>query len=87
MTLIDGRRAANIQPPDVPFDLVARSKLDPAALRRRFPELDVTVKLGAALAVLLIREQELLELKGACSNKSCRLHYAHRGPCDTRLSR
>lgn len=27
------------------------------------------------------REQELLEIKGRCSNKRCTLHYAHRGPC------
>lgn len=35
-------------------------------------------------AVLRDRERELFELKGACSNKSCRLHYAHSGPCDCR---
>lgn len=33
--------------------------------------------------VLGHRERELLELKGPCSNKQCRLHYAHSGPCDT----
>jgi len=31
--------------------------------------------------VLSWREAELLELKGHCSNKACRLHYAHSGPC------
>lgn len=33
--------------------------------------------------ILATRERELLELKGPCSNKTCRLHYAHSGPCDT----
>ncbi len=32
--------------------------------------------------VLADREAELLELKGPCSDPECRLHYAHRGPCD-----
>lgn len=32
--------------------------------------------------VLDTREQELLEIKGPCSNKHCSLHFAHRGPCD-----
>jgi hypothetical protein len=30
----------------------------------------------------VLRERELLELKGPCSNKECRLHYAHSGPCN-----
>jgi hypothetical protein len=34
-------------------------------------------------AVRAVRERELLELKGPCSTKTCRLHYAHSGPCDT----
>jgi hypothetical protein len=38
----------------------------------------------AAEAVLAERERELLELKGPCSNKQCRSHYAHSGPCDCR---
>ena len=42
----------------------------------------LTAKLAAAKAVLADRERELLELKGPCSNKKCRLHYAHSGPCD-----
>lgn len=37
--------------------------------------------------VLAERERELLELKGPCSNKACRLHYAHAGPCDERRVR
>jgi hypothetical protein len=37
---------------------------------------------AALETVLRDREQELLEIKGPCSNKSCPLHYAHRGPCD-----
>lgn len=40
--------------------------------------------LAAVRAVLADRECELLELKGPCSNKRCRLHYAHSGPCDER---
>lgn len=43
---------------------------------------DMIIKLGAAKAVLADRERELLELKGPCS--TCRLHYAHSGPCDIR---
>ncbi|UGL63300.1 hypothetical protein SEA_TOKKI_77 [Arthrobacter phage Tokki] len=35
-------------------------------------------------AVLRIRERELLKLKGPCSNKACRLHNSHEGPCDER---
>jgi hypothetical protein len=34
--------------------------------------------------VIADRERELLTLKGPCSNKACRLHYAYSGPCDTR---
>ena len=49
------------------------------------------VKAEALLAgmkhVLAIREKELLDLKGPCSNKDCRLHYAHSGPCDCRVGR
>jgi hypothetical protein len=41
-------------------------------------------KWGATKAVLAERERELLELKGPCSNKACRLHHAHSGPCDPR---
>lgn len=44
----------------------------------------LTLKFDAAMAVLAIREQELLDLKGPCSNKRCRLHYAHSGPCDAK---
>jgi hypothetical protein len=40
-------------------------------------------KLTAVRAVLAYRERELLQLKGPCSTKLCRLHYAHSGPCDT----
>lgn len=38
----------------------------------------------ATMFVLAERERELLALKGPCSWKDCRLHYAHSGPCDTR---
>lgn len=41
-------------------------------------------RLTASRAVTAERERELLELKGPCSTASCRLHYAHAGPCDTR---
>jgi hypothetical protein len=40
---------------------------------------DLRAKLAAAKAVLADRERELLDLKGPCS--TCRLHYAHSGPC------
>lgn len=39
-------------------------------------------RLAATRAVLADRERELLDIKGPCSNKKCRLHYAHSGPCD-----
>lgn len=39
-------------------------------------------RLAATRAVLAERERELLELKGPCSTGTCRLHYAHAGPCD-----
>jgi hypothetical protein len=42
-------------------------------------------KWRATKAVLAVRERELLELKGQCS--TCRLHYAHSGPCDAFASR
>lgn len=32
--------------------------------------------------ILADRERELLALKGPCSAKTCRMHYAHSGPCD-----
>lgn len=38
--------------------------------------------IDATLFVLAERERELLTLKGPCSSKGCRLHYAHAGPCD-----
>jgi hypothetical protein len=40
--------------------------------------------IDSILAVCAERERELLELKGPCSVKDCRLHYAHAGPCDVR---
>jgi hypothetical protein len=43
---------------------------------------DLRRKLDATRAVLLIRERELLALKGPCTNSSCPLHLAHSGPCD-----
>ncbi len=38
-------------------------------------------QLAATRTVLADRERELLALKGPCG--TCRLHYAHSGPCDT----
>lgn len=40
------------------------------------------VQLRATQAVLAERERELLDLKGPCSCRDCRLHHAHAGPCD-----
>lgn len=40
------------------------------------------IELRAVRAVCAERERELLELKGPCRNSTCRLHYAHAGPCD-----
>lgn len=53
------------------YDLVDRSEL-----------LRVQSMLRATQFVLGERERELLELKGPCSKRTCRLHYAHAGPCD-----
>lgn len=44
-------------------------------------------KVEGIFAVLRIRERELLKLQGPCSNKDCRLHKAHEGPCDERKKR
>lgn len=38
-------------------------------------------RVRALEAVLADRERELLELKGPCTSRTCRLHYAHSGPC------
>lgn len=49
------------------------------------PEMQESVsasRLKAAEFVLGVREGELLAIKGPCSNKCCRLHYAHSGLCD-----
>jgi hypothetical protein len=48
---------------------------------------EVKALIAAKEMVLAERERELLELKGPCSSKTCRLHYAHSGLCDTRESR
>ena len=39
-------------------------------------------KVDSLRSVLAVREQELLDIKGPCSNTTCRLHYAHSGPCE-----
>ena len=39
-------------------------------------------RLEQAEQIVTIRESELLELKGKCSNPECRLHRAHSGPYD-----
>jgi hypothetical protein len=38
--------------------------------------------LGACRAVREVRERELLEDRGPCSNTNCYLHHHHSGPCD-----
>lgn len=53
----------------------------PDEIRERCP--DAEHRLKAVEFVLAERERELLALKGPCSFRSCRLHYAHSGPCDT----
>lgn len=61
----------------VPSSMGFRNE-EAVALRRRVAVLE---------SILEDRERELLELKGPCSSQSCRLHYAHSGPCDVRRSR
>lgn len=52
-------------------------------LRAAADEIDeLYAKLEASRFVCAELKRELLELKGPCSNKRCRLHYAHSGPCD-----
>ena len=41
--------------------------------------------LRAAKAVLAVREEELIQIRGTCRNPKCRLHYAHSGPCGIKL--
>ena len=43
---------------------------------------ELVAKLDTARFVCGVREKELLDLKGPCSNGRCRLHFAHSGPCD-----
>jgi len=43
---------------------------------------DLIAQLRATKAVLAIREEELIQIRGTCRNPNCRLHYAHSGPCD-----
>jgi hypothetical protein len=45
---------------------------------------DLARRLEATRFVLAEREAELMELKGPCSVEVCRLHFAHKGPCDIR---
>lgn len=54
---------------------------EPATTRREDDH-----KLAAVRFVLAERERELLELKGPCSNAACCLHYAHAGPCNTKIA-
>lgn len=66
-------------------ELQAALGVAPILGESRWRELDREIlRLRAAAAVLAIREKELLDLKGPCSNKACPLHYAHSGPCDTK---
>jgi hypothetical protein len=48
-------------------------------------DLEARAQIIALRNVLAVREEELLSLKGPCRNKTCRLHYAHSGPCDERI--
>lgn len=58
--------------------MATRVGLDIVADRR------IAARVKALEAILADREAELLALQGPCSNRSCRLHSAHRGPCDVR---
>lgn len=60
--------------------------LPPALATRATSDTVPAHKLAATKAVLADREAELLALKGPCSNRTCRLHYAHSGPCDVRAA-
>ena len=51
-----------------------------ASPHRRQPE--DGYRIAGLRAILADREAELLALKGPCSTRGCRLHYAHSGPCD-----
>lgn len=53
----------------------AERETTPGELRRHIRMLE---------SIIAIRDKELLEVKGPCSNKDCRLHYAHAGPCADR---
>lgn len=50
----------------------------------RKPQAGAPRKVEGMFAVLRIREKELLEIKGPCSQSYCRLHNNHAGPCDIR---
>lgn len=54
--------------------------------RRAHPELYALDAPSQHSLVLADREAELLDAKGPCADTECRLHRAHRGPCDTRPS-
>ncbi|MES1975703.1 MAG: hypothetical protein V4472_24870 [Pseudomonadota bacterium] len=51
-------------------------------IKRRAAERPLTA-VDSVRRVLADREKELFDLKGPCSNSTCRLHHAHSGPCDT----
>lgn len=42
---------------------------------------DLLAQLRAVKAALAMREEELIQIRGVCRNPTCRLHYAHSGPC------
>lgn len=50
--------------------------------RTRQVELVQAYHCAVTKALLRDREGELLKLKGPCRAPDCRLHFAHRGPCD-----
>lgn len=65
------------------LDVVAPYSDDGPLLRESRDTIrELRAKLEPAQFVLSEREAELLAIKGHCSNAECRLHYAHRGPCD-----
>ncbi len=63
-------------------------EVDAATRKEVREDLAATIEKAAGFSsgriVLADRERELLEIKGPCSVETCRLHYAHSGPCDIR---
>lgn len=67
------------------MSLYGKEKLqvhNPLKPRSKPESLDIRVR--ALENILEVREKELIDLKGPCSNPRCSLHYAHSLGCDTR---